>query len=88
MHGTVAKIWKGFLPSLLWTLLYDVIESNVRSLTSLDVTAESYGSLLSSWLMNKLPAELRVMASRKFGDTDSWESSALLKVIEEVQVRE
>ena len=68
--------------------LYDVIESNVRSLKSLDVKAESYSSLLSSVLMNKLPSELRLTASRKFGDTDSWDFSALLKVIEEVQARE
>ena len=69
--------------------LFDVIESNVRSLQSLDVRAESYGSLLSSVLMNKLPVELRLIASRKFGDTDSWDFSALLKVIEEeLQARE
>ena len=69
--------------------LYDVIETNVRSLDSLGVKAESYGSLLSSVLMNKLPSELRLIASRRFADTDSWEFSALLKVIEEeVQARE
>lgn len=69
--------------------LYDTIESNVRSLKSLDVKAESYGSLLSSVLMNKLPPELRLVASRKFGDTDSWDFADLLKVIEEeVQARE
>ena len=48
--------------------LYDVIETNVRSLESL---GESYSSLLSSVLMNKLPSELRLLASRKFGDTDN-----------------
>ena len=69
--------------------LCDVIDTNVRSLTSLDVKAESYGSLLSSVLLNKLPSELRLMASRKFGGTDSWDFSALLKLIEEeVQARE
>ena len=69
--------------------LYYVIESNVRSLRSLDVSADSYGSLLSSVLMNKLPPELRSIATRKFGGTDSWDFSVLLKVIqEEVQVRE
>lgn len=69
--------------------LYDVIETNVRSLDSLGVKAESYGSLLSSVLMNKLPPEIRLIASRKFGDKDSWEFSALLQVIEEeVQARE
>ena len=61
--------------------LYDVIESNVK--------AESYGSLLSSVLMTKLPSELRLMASRKFGDSDSWNFDELLKLIEaEVQARE
>lgn len=53
------------------------------------MSAESYGSLLSSVLMNKLPSELRLMASRKFGDAGSWDSSALLKVFEEeVEARE
>ena len=56
--------------------LYDVIETNVRSLDSL---GESYGSLLSSVLMNKLPSKLRLLASRKFGDTDNWEFTAPLK---------
>lgn len=69
--------------------LYDVIESNVRSLKSLGVKAESYGSLLSSVLMTKLPSELRLMAGRKFGDSDSWNFDELLKLIEaEVQARE
>ena len=69
--------------------LYDVIESNVCSLKSLGVKAESYGSLLSSVLMTKLPSELRLMASRKFGDSYSWSFDELLKLIEaEVQARE
>ena len=69
--------------------LYDIIEANVRSLDSLGVKAESYGSLLSSVLMNKLPSELQLIASQKFGDKDSWEFSALLEVIEEeIQARE
>ena len=63
--------------------LYDVIESNVRSLKSLGVKAESYGSLLSSVLMTKLPSELRLIVSRKFGDSDSWQFDELLKLIEE-----
>ena len=69
--------------------LYDVIESNVLSLKSLGVKAESCGSLLLSVLMTKLPSELRLMASRKFGDSDSWNFDELLKLIEaEVQARE
>ena len=38
--------------------LYDKIESNVRGLASLGVTSDSYGSLLSSVLIQKLPSEL------------------------------
>ena len=69
--------------------LYDVVESNVRSLKSLGVKADSYGSLLSSVLMTKLPSELRLIVSRKFGDSDSWKFNELLRLIEEeVQARE
>ena len=65
-----------------------MIESNMQSLKSLDVKLESYGSLLISVLMNKLPSELRLVASQKFGDKDSWDFSALFGVIEEVQAQE
>ena len=37
--------------------LHDIVESNVRSFKSSGVSPESYGSLLSSILMNKLPQE-------------------------------
>ena len=39
--------------------LYDTVESHVRGLKSLGISATSYGSLLSSVLMNKLPPEFR-----------------------------
>eukprot|EP00731_Ephydatia_muelleri_P025526 Em0017g609a len=69
--------------------LYDVVESNVRSLKSLGVNAESYGSLLSPVLMNKLPSELKLIVSRKFKESDDWDFAELLKLIEEeVQARE
>ena len=48
--------------------LYDTIETQVRGLKSLDVSADSYGSLLFSTLLNKLPQELRLFLSRKVGD--------------------
>ena len=35
--------------------LHDVVQSNVRSLSALGVDSASYGSLLSSVLLNKLP---------------------------------
>ena len=44
--------------------LYDAIEANVRGLKALEVKAESYGSLMVSILMNKLPPEIRLIVSR------------------------
>ena len=44
--------------------LYDLVESQVRGLRSLGVASESYGSLLSSVLISKLPQELRLIVSR------------------------
>ena len=68
--------------------LYDLIESHVRSLRSLGVPPDSYGALLSSVLLNKLPSEIRLIASRKI-DEDSWNLDALLKVVEEeIRARE
>ena len=51
--------------------LYDTVESIVRSLRSLGVPADSYGSLLSTVVMNKLPNELHLIIGRKIGD-DDW----------------
>ena len=38
--------------------LHDTVESHIRSLKTLGVTSESYGSLLAPVLMKKLPQEL------------------------------
>ena len=68
--------------------LYDLVESHIRSLKSLGVSSDSYGSLLSSVLLNKLPQELRLIVSRKVTDAD-WSLDALMKVMEEeVEARE
>ena len=68
--------------------LYDTIESQVRGLKSLGVAPESYGSLLSSVLLNKLPPEIRLLISRKVGG-DDWELDRMMEVLkEEVQARE
>ena len=65
--------------------LCDTIESQVRGLKSLGVSADSYGSLLSSVLLNKLPQELRL---RKVGE-DEWKLDRLMELLEEeVQARE
>lgn len=68
--------------------LYDQIESHVRSLKSLGVSSESYGSLLSSVLLSKLPQELRLIISRKTSE-DDWSLDNLMKEMEqEIEARE
>ena len=43
--------------------LYDLVESQVRGLKSLGVESSSYGSLLLSVLLQKLPSELSCKVS-------------------------
>ena len=51
--------------------LYDLIESNIRSLKSLGVDSASYGTLLASVLITKIPPELQLILSRESGG-DEW----------------
>lgn len=68
--------------------LYDLVEAQVRGLKALGVTSDSYGSLLSSVLLSKIPREIRLIISRKVGGGD-WDLDQLLKMLqEEVQARE
>lgn len=53
--------------------LFDIVESNVRGLCALGVPPETYGGLLSSILMSKLPPELRLIISRELSEGDwNW----------------
>ena len=66
--------------------LYDSVETHVRSLKSLGVDSKTYGTLLASVLLNKLPQELRLIVSRKTGDVGL---DQLLKEVEqEIDARE
>ncbi len=68
--------------------LYDLVESNVRSLRSLGVESASYGSLLASVLITKILQELQLIVSRKMG-SDDWDLDALMVILgEELQARE
>ena len=68
--------------------LYDVVEAQVRGLKALGVASNSYGSLLSSVLLNKIPKEIRLIISRKVGGGD-WDLDQMLKMLhEEVRARE
>ena len=50
--------------------LFDSISSHVRSLQSLGVEPNSYGSLLCPILLTKLPAELQLTVSLKITEVD------------------
>ena len=68
--------------------LYDKVEAQVRSLKALGVDPLSYGSLLASILLSKIPQDLCLMVSREVSQ-DEWNFKAILKVIEEeVEARE
>ena len=67
--------------------LLDTVESNVRSLKSLGVPRESYGGLLSSILMIKLPQEFRLVITREVDD--DWQLDQLLAIFKrQLEARE
>ena len=67
--------------------LYHHVESHVRSLKSLGVTSDNYGSLLVSVLMNKLPQELKVAITGK--PDEDWNLDGILGWIEkEIEAKE
>ena len=68
--------------------LRHLFESNVRGLKALGVASSTYVGLMSSVLINKLPAELRLIISRELGDGE-WEFEALMVLFEtELSARE
>ena len=67
--------------------LFDAVESNVRGLRALGAAASSYGGLLSSILMARLPAELHLMVSRRLSE-DEWDPESVMKIFQrEIQDR-
>ena len=68
--------------------LFDTVESNVRGLRALGVAASSYGGLMSSILMGRLPSELRLIVSRELSE-DEWNLETMMEVLQkEVEARE
>ena len=62
--------------------LFDQAEANIRSLRALGVEPESYGTMLSSVLLSKLPPELRLIVSRKV-PADNLDMGTLLETFEQ-----
>ena len=68
--------------------LYDVVETQVHGLKSLGVNSDTYGSLLSSVIIRKIPLELQLLLSREVGDR-SWELDDLFQRLHgEIAARE
>ena len=59
---------------------YDDAESNVRSLRNLGIDSKSYGSLLSTLIIEKHPQDIKLIISRKI-ETDIWDLSKILDLI-------
>ena len=67
---------------------YDEIESHVRSLSSLGIHGDNFGSLLAPIIMERLPHEFRLTISRDLRD-EIWDLSKLLDLIrDEIKARE
>ena len=62
--------------------LYDGAESHIRSLKALGVDTDSYGTMLSSVFLNKLPPELRLIISRQTSGS-AIVVDTLMKIVEE-----
>ena len=59
---------------------YDQLEFQVRGLKSLEIPVNSYGNLLSSLLMNRLPQEIRLLLSRQISDGE-WQIEQLITIL-------
>ncbi len=62
--------------------LFDSVSSHIRSLKSLGLKPDSYGSLLCPVLLAKLPADLQLIISRKVSEED-WKLEFLMAAVEE-----
>ena len=69
--------------------MFDKIEINIRGLNALGVEPRSFGNLLVLVVMEKIPSELRLVVSRKFGSEESWNLDTLLSALKtELEARE
>ena len=58
--------------------MHDLVEGNVRNLSSLDVPSNTYGKLLVHLLIEKIPYSLRLVISSEFDDK-VWDLKNILK---------
>ena len=65
---------------------YDTIEIHCRGLQSLGVDPKTYGTVLVSSLLQKLPEEIQPIISRKLSELHGDEDWELLKLFETLKV--
>ena len=69
--------------------IYGKIESAVRNLKSLKVDIGQYGPVLISFVMNRLPTEIKLQISSIMPATEEWDVTNLLEVLlQEIDSRE
>ena len=68
--------------------LHDLVESHVGSLKALGVEANTYGSLLSSVILSKLPSDLQLIISRCNSESHQDLIPILKAIEEEIEARE
>ena len=68
--------------------LLDQIESSIRNLSLLDVTTDSYGTLLVPLINDKLPDNIRISIAKNFDD-EIWDIGKLITLLrKEVEAKE
>ena len=65
--------------------LYDTVEAQIRGLNSMGVKPETYGALLSSIMLGKLPQEIHLLLSRGMGDGDRKLNDLMKLLLGELQ---
>ena len=58
---------------------YDEVELNVRSLVTLGVAAERFGTLVSTVVNDKLPRDIKLLIARHIKDT--WNITKTLELL-------
>ena len=67
---------------------YDTIQSHMRVLSSLGKPTESYGSLLTSVILNKIPKDIKVHMARDHHDTEWVIDELLASILKEIKILE
>ena len=62
--------------------IYNSLKTRVRNLTELIVDINSYGTLLISLILERIPSELKAIISRRFKD-DIWDLLYLIEIFKE-----